>query len=133
MTSNLFAGEKEKGDLEEGSYKILSQLYKERKNLLYHTADDVVACRRKHEEKKLHKLNLIVLPHLYKTEVLLRSLDQMRHQWIYKVQQRTLHRFDWPGLSRACERWVIACLSCLQLKDPRKVKFLFQIRGKLGI
>ena len=51
MTSNLSkwirSGAKEKGDLEEDSYKILSQFYKERKELLYHTADGVVACRRK--------------------------------------------------------------------------------------
>ena len=35
----------------------------------------------------------------------------------------TLHRFDWPGLRKACERWVNACLACLQVKDPRKLKF----------
>ena len=55
MTSNLSqwirTGSKEKGDLEEDSYKILSQFYKERKDLLYHTADGVVACNRKDEEK----------------------------------------------------------------------------------
>ena len=47
----------------------------------------------------------------------------MGHQGIEKVQQRILHRFDWPGLRKACERWVNACLSCLQMKDPRKTKF----------
>ena len=51
MTSNLFkrirTWSKEKGDLEEDSYKILSQFYKERKDLLYHTADGVVACKKK--------------------------------------------------------------------------------------
>ena len=55
MTSNLSTwirtGSKEKGDLEEDSYKILSQFYKNRKYLLYHTADGVVACKRKDEEK----------------------------------------------------------------------------------
>ena len=61
-------GVKEKGDLEEDSYKTMSQFYKERKDLLYHTADGVVACRR----KILHKHNLIILPQLYQTEVLLR-------------------------------------------------------------
>ena len=40
-------GVKEKGHLDEDSLKILSQFYKERKEILYHTADDVVACRRK--------------------------------------------------------------------------------------
>ena len=45
------------------------------------------------------------------------------HQGIDKVQQRILHRFDWPGLRKACERWVNACLACLQVKDPRKMKF----------
>ena len=60
-------GVKEKSDLEEDSYKILSQFYKERKDLLYHTADGVVACRRTDEEKILHKRNLIILPQLYQT------------------------------------------------------------------
>ena len=127
MTSNLpkriRRGAKEKGDLEEDSYKILSQFYKERKDLLYHTAERVVACRRKDEEKILHKQKLIILPQLYQTEVLFRSHDQMGHQGIDKVQQRILHRFDWPGLRKACERWVNACLACLQVKDPRKMKF----------
>ena len=43
MTSNLSkwiqSAVKEKGELEEDSYKILSQFYKEKKDLLYHTAD----------------------------------------------------------------------------------------------
>ena len=127
MTSNfskwIRTGTKERGDLEEDSYKILSQFYRERKDLLYHTADGVVACKRKDEEKILHKHNLIILPQLYQTEVLFRSHDQTGHQGIDKVQQRILHRFDWPGLRKACERWVNACLAFLQVKDPRKMKF----------
>ena len=51
MTSNLSkwirTGMKEKRNLEEDSYKILSQFYKERKEIIYHTSDGVVACRRK--------------------------------------------------------------------------------------
>ena len=127
MTSNfskwIRMGSKEKGELEEDSYKILSQFYKERKELLYHTADGVVACKRKHEEKVLHKHNLIILPQLYQAEVLFRSHDQSGHQGIDKVQQKILHRFDWLELRKACERWVNACLACLQVKDPRKMKF----------
>ena len=114
---------KEKGDLEKDSYKILTQFYKERKYFLYHTADGKVACRRKDEEKILHKHNLTILPQLYQIEVLFRSHAQMGHQRIDKVQQKILHRFDWPGLRKACERWVKACLACLQVKDPRKMKF----------
>ena len=81
---------KEKGDLKEDSYKILSQFFKEREDLLYHTADSVVACRRKHEETKriLHKHNLIILPQLYQKEMLFRSHDQMDNQGIDKVQQK---------------------------------------------
>ena len=71
MTSNLCkwirTGVKEKPDLEEDSFKILSQFYKERKDLLYHTADGVLAYRRKDEEKILHKHNLIILQQLYQT------------------------------------------------------------------
>ena len=73
-------------DVEEDSYKILSQFYKERKDLLNHTADGVVASKSKDEEKILHKHNLIILPQLYQTEVLFRSHDQMGHQGIDKVQ-----------------------------------------------
>ena len=62
-------GVQREGGLEENSYKILSQFYKERKDLLYHTADGLVACKRKDEEKILHKHNLIILPQLYQTEV----------------------------------------------------------------
>ena len=127
MTSNLSkwiqSGIKEKGELEEDSYRILSQFYKEKKDLLYHTAGGLVACKRRDEEKILHKHNLIILPQLYQTEVLFRSHDQMGHQGTDKVQQRILHRFDWPGMRKACERWVNACLACLQVKDPRKMKF----------
>ena len=127
MTSNLSkwirTGNKERANLEEDSYKILSHFYKERRDLIYHTADGVVACRRKDEEKILHKHNLIILLQIYQTEVLFRSHDQMGHQGIDKVQQRILHRFDWPGLRKACERWVNACLSCLQVKNSRKMKF----------
>ena len=117
------AGMKEKRDLEEDSYKILSQFYKERKELIYYTADGVVNCRIRDEEKILHKRNLIILPQLYQAEVLFRSHDQMGHQGIDKVQQRRLHQFDWPVVRKACDRWVNACLSSLQVKDPRKVKF----------
>ena len=127
MTSNLSkwirTGDKEKGYLEEDSYTSLSQFYKERRDLLYHTADGVVACRRKDEENILDRPNLIILPQLYQTQVLFRSHDQMGYQGIDKVQQRLLHRFDWQGLRRACESWVNAFLSCLQVKDPRKRKF----------
>ena len=83
----------------------------------------MVACKRKDEEKILHKHNLIILPQLYQTELLFRSHDQMGNQGIDKVQQRILHRFDWPGLSKACDGWVNAYLACLQVKDPRKMKF----------
>ena len=118
MTSNLSewirTGVKEKAGLDEDSYKILSQFYKERKDLLYHTADGVVACMRKDEEKILHKHNLIILPKLYQTEVLVRSHDQMGHHGINKVEQSILHRFEWPGLRKACERWVNACLACFK-------------------
>ena len=76
-----------KRDLEEGSYKILSRFYKERKDLLYHTADGVVACRRKDEEKIFYKHNLIILSQLHQMKVLFRSHDQMGHQEIDKVHQ----------------------------------------------
>ena len=91
MTSNLskwiMTAVKEKRDVQEDSYKILSQFYKERRELLYHTADGVVACRRKEEEKILHRYNLIILPQLYQTEVLFRWHDQMGHQGIARYSK----------------------------------------------
>ena len=74
------------------------------------------------KKKILHKPNLIILPQLYQVEVLFRSHEQIGHQGIDKVQQRILHRFVWPGVRKACKIWVNACLSCLQVKDSRKMK-----------
>ena len=45
----------------------------------------------------------------------------MGHQGIDKVYLRILKRFEWPGMKKACEKWVPACLSCQQVKDPRKL------------
>ena len=63
-------GAKGKGYLEEDSYKILSQFYKEGRGLLSHTADGVLPCKRRDEEKTLLKHNLIILAQLYQTELL---------------------------------------------------------------
>ena len=47
----------------------------------------------------------------------------MGHHGIDKVQQRILHRFDWPGLRKACERWVKCMPGMPASEDPRKMKF----------
>ena len=86
LSKRIRTGAKDKRDLEEDIYKILSQFYKERNDLeKIFRKDGVVACRRKDEEKILHKHNLIILPQLYQTEVLFRSHNQMGHQGIDKV------------------------------------------------
>ena len=112
--------------MEGDSYKILKQFYLKRKDLLYLNKDGIVACKRKEEDKVLHKYNSIVLPQLYQTELLFRSHDQMCHQGVDKVYNRIQKRFDWPGLKKACEKWIAACLSCQQAKDPRKLRFPLQ-------
>ena len=130
MTSNLKMwienGAPDKGDLEEDSYRILRQYFMQKEGRLYLNKDGIVACRRREEDKVLYKYNAIVLPQLYQTELLFRSHDQMGHQGIDKVYQRILKRFEWPGMKKACEKWVTACLSCQQVKDPRKLRFPFQ-------
>ena len=50
----------------------------------------------------------------------------MGHQGIDKVYQRILERFEWPGMKKACGKWVTACLSCQQVKDPMKLRFPLQ-------
>ena len=85
-----------------------------------------MACRRREEDKVLYKYDAIVLPQLYQTEFLFRSPDQMGHQVIDKVYQRILKRCEWPGMKNACEKLVTACLSCEQVKDPRKLRFPLQ-------
>ena len=104
LSTWIRTGVKEKGDLDEDIYKVLSHFYKDRRDLLYHTADGVVSCRRKDEEKILHKRNVIILPQLHQAEVLFRSHDHMGQQGIYKLQQRILHRLDRTGLRKVCER-----------------------------
>ena len=78
------------------------------------------------ENKVLYKYNSIVLPQLYQTELLFRSHDQMGHQGMDKVFNRIQKRFEWPGLKKAREKWISACLSCQQAKDPRKLIFPLQ-------
>ena len=126
MTSNLstwvWTGVKEKGDLEEDSYWILSQFYKERRDLLYHTAEGVVVCRRKDEEKILHRHNLICTKAIPDGSV----VQIARPEGTSGNRQGTTKNFTQVWLARVekgCERWVNACLSCLQVKDPRKMKF----------
>ena len=132
MTSNLKTwienGAPDKGDLEEDSYKILKQFYLKRKDLLYLNKDGIVACKRKKEDNVLYKYNSIVLIELLfrKIELLFRSDDQMGHQGVEKVYNRIQKRFEWPGLKKACEKWISECLSCQQAKDPRKLRFPLQ-------
>ena len=130
MTSNLKRwienGAPDKGGLEEDSYKILKQLYMKRNDLLYLKKDGIIACKQKEEDKVLYKYNSIVLPQLCQTELLFRSHDQMGHQGVDKVYNRIQKRFEWPGLKKACEKWISACLLCQQAKDPRKLRFPLQ-------
>ena len=127
MTSNLKrwieTGASDKGDLEEDSYRILRRYFMKKEGRLYLNKEGIVACKRREEDKVLYKCNAIVLPQLYQTELLFRSHDQAGHQGIKKVYHRTLMCFDWPGMKKACEKWVTACLSCQQVKDPRKLRF----------
>ena len=52
----------------------------------------------------------------------IKILDKKGHQGIDKVYQRVLKRFEWPGMKKACEKWVTAFLSYQQVKDPRKLR-----------
>ena len=130
MTSNLKRwidiGSPDKEDLEEDSYRILRQYFMPKEGRLYLNKDGIVACKRRDEDKVLYKYNAIVLPQLYQTELLFRSHDQMGHQEIDKVYQRSLKRFEWPRMKKACEKLVTACLSCQKFKDPRKLRFRLQ-------
>ena len=130
MTSNLKRWTEndapDKGDLEEDSHRILRQYFIQKEGRLYLNKDGKVACKRREEDKVLYKYNAIVLPQLYQTELLFRSHDQMGHHGIDKVYQRIMKRFEWRGMKKACEKWVTACLSCQQGKDPRKLRLPLQ-------
>ena len=130
MTSNLKRwienGSPDKGDLEEDSYRILRQYFMQKEGRLYLNKDGIVACKRREEDRVLYKYNAIVLPQLYQPELLFRSHHQMGHQGIDKVYTRILKLFEWSGMKKACEKWVTACLSCQQVKDPKKLRFPLQ-------
>ena len=130
MTKNLKKwvenGVPDKGDLEEDSYRILKQFFMQKEGRLYLSKDGIVAGKRREDNRVLYKYNAIVLPQLYQIELLFRSHDQMGHQGNNKVYQRTLKRFEWPGMKKACVKWVKACLSCQQVNDPRKLRFSLQ-------
>ena len=88
--------------------------------------DGIVPCKTRDKDKVTYKFNMLVLQQLYQTELLFRSHDRMGHQRIEKVHQRFLKCFEWIGMKKAREKWVTACLSCQQLKDPRKMLFPLQ-------
>ena len=136
MTSNLKRwienGAPDKGDLEGDSYKILNKFYLRRKDSLYLNKNGIVACKRKEEHKLLYKYNSILLPQLYQTELLFRSHDQMGHQGVDRVYNRIQKRFEWPGLKKACDKRISACLSCQQAKDPRELRFPLQSTESSG-
>ena len=115
-----------KGYLEEDSFRILRQYFMQKEGRLYLNKEGIVACKRRDEDKVLYKYNAIVLPQLYQTELLFRSHDHMGHQGIDKVYQRILKRCEWSGMKKACEKWVTACLSCQQVKDPSQLRFPLQ-------
>ena len=93
-----------KGDLEQGSYRILRQYYKQKERRLYLNKDGIVACRRREEDKVLYKYNAMVLPQLYQTELLFGSRDQMGYQRIDKAYQWIMECFEWSGMKKACEK-----------------------------
>ena len=130
MTSNLKRwienDSPDKGDLEEDSYRILRRYFMQKERRLYLKKYGIVACKRREEDRVLYNHNAIVLPQLYQTELLFRSHDQLGHQEIDKVYQRILKRFELPGMKKACEKRVTACLSCQQVKDPRELPFPLQ-------
>ena len=59
MTSNLKRwienGSPYKGDLEEDSYRILRQYFMQKEGRLYLNKDGIVACKRREEDRVLHK------------------------------------------------------------------------------
>ena len=101
-------GAPDKGDLEEDSYRILRQYFMQKEGRLYLNKDEIVACKRREEDKVQYKYKAIVLPQLNQTEFLFRLHDQMGHQGIDNVYQKILKRFEWPGLKKACEKWATA-------------------------
>ena len=111
---------------------MLNQFNLKRKYLLNLKKDGITTCKRKEEDKVVNKYNSIVLPQLYKTKLLFRSHYQMGHQGVDKVYNRIQKRFEWPGLKKACEKWISACLSCQQAKDPRKHRFPLQSMESSG-
>ena len=42
------------------------------------------------------------------------SHDQLGHQGVDKKYNKIQKRLEWPGLKKACEKWISACLSCQQ-------------------
>ena len=130
MTSNLKRwienGAPDKCDLEKDSYRILRQYFMQKEGRLYPKKDGIVACKRREEDKVLYKYNAIVLPQLHQTELFFSLHDQMGHPGNDKVYQRILMRSEWPGMKKGREKWVTSCLSCQQVKDPRKLRFPLQ-------
>ena len=130
MTSNLKRwienGSPDKGDLEEDSYRILRQYFMQKEGRLYLNKDGIVACKRREEDRVLYKYNAIVLPQLYQTSYYSGHIIRWAIRGSTKYIRGSIRGSTKYIMKKACEKWVTACLSCQQVKDPRKLRFPLQ-------
>ena len=82
--------------------------------MLYLNKDVVVAYKLSEDEKDLLNCKSTVITHLYQTQLLVRSQNQMEVQGNDRVYTRTHKQIEWPGLSKACKKRVSTCPSLQQ-------------------
>ena len=99
--------------------------YKQKKNLLLINANGVLCVRYPKNQRALHERPcMIVMPQLYKHEILFKAHDAMGHQGIAKVLARIQERHTWPGIRRTIGQYVSQCITCQQVRDkPGDVRF----------
>ena len=99
--------------------------HKQKKNLLFINRIGVLCVKYPPQQRPLHERPcMIVMPQLYRHEILFHAHDAMGHQGMTKVLARIQERHTWPGIRRSVGQYVSQCLTCQQVRDkPGDVRF----------
>ena len=98
------------------------------KDRLYLNGQGILCLRRRPTDcNKFFNHSMVLMPQMYQAEILYQAHNEMGHQGVNKVVARIQQRHDWMGLQLAVNKWINACMTCQQRKNPAgPVKFALQ-------
>ena len=102
--------------------------FRQAKDRLYVNGQGILCLRRRPADRnRFSNHSMILMPQVYQAEILYQTHNEMGHQGVNKVVARIQQRHDWMGLQLAVNKWINACMTCQQRKNPAgPVRFALQ-------